>query len=110
MPRGIPNCDLCHKPMKRERGGWHCQNGCWGCGCCGEFLRKGEVCGCWVCRCCERYAEDVAFFNVAGSPCSQCGHDKGACDCVECVRHCGFLHPVGYVCEPPTYSDDDVPF
>src|ERR1017187_8301321 len=82
----------------------------WACICCGQIMRRDQHCGCWVCRCSERYAEDVGFLNVAGEPCSVCGHEKGACDCVECVRHCGFLHPVGFVCEPPLLTDDDVPF
>jgi hypothetical protein len=99
-------CEICGQSMPK---GQDC--GCWGCGGCGQQLRKGEDCGCWVCRCCERYAEDaldIGLFTEAGLPCSLCGHQRGACDCVECPRHCGFLHPVGFVCKPPVVTDEDV--
>lgn len=87
--------------------------GCWGCGVCGSQMRKGEHCGCWLCRCCKDrtpYAdmETTLLMTLASEPCSRCGHQQGACNCVECPRHCGFLHPPGFVCEP--ISDDELPF
>ncbi len=113
MPGGIPNCDTCHMPMKHEWGAWRCQQGCWGCGCCGRHpMRKEEDCGCWRCRCCElQPAWDIGCVNLAGAPCWKCGHRRGRCNCyVECA--CGFLHPAGYVCNVRAIvvTDEEAPF
>src|ERR1017187_5180970 len=118
MPRGIPNCDTCHQPMKRESGSWCCQNGCWGCGSCGrQGMRKEDHCGCWLCRCSElQPLDNTDCLNFAGEPCGKCGHTQGACNCsVECVAGCGFLHPVGFMCDyrpvpVVAFDDSEIPF
>jgi LA2681-like HEPN len=37
MPGGVPNCDTCHKPMKRTRGPYYCETG-------HEDLHKNALC------------------------------------------------------------------
>jgi hypothetical protein len=90
----------------------------WGCSNCAEIMPIGEHCGCWVCHCCElQPLSTLDNVNLAGEPCWKCGHKQGACNCwLECAAGCGFLHPVGFLCNyqpgPVVALDDDdeIPF
>src|SRR5690348_8812094 len=76
MPRGIPNCVTCKRPLQRAEftRGWTCSYGCGACAHCGQGLPDGQTClACWLCPNCPHDEFAIMEGIPHGEPCPICG-------------------------------------